>query len=183
VRRIARLAVVVALVGAGACSDDDEGAVEATTTTAEATTTSEATTTTTAAPTTTSCAVPAGDDQVGAVDLDGDGVEERWYYVDSGAAVDIFELRRVNGCEEVPVLLDGFPAQFAAGGTVLLLQGVRCEDGVVVHLGATSEDGETYATLDLRYELRDGSLVRVGDRSGQLTVSDPELPDYSTFDC
>lgn len=117
------------------------------------------------------------------VDLDDDGVAEVWRSVGSGAAADILELRRVEGCVEVPVLLEGVPAQFAIGGTVTLLQGVRCDDGLVVHLGATSEDGERYATLDVSYELVDGELVRVDDESGELDASDPELRDYSSFEC
>jgi hypothetical protein len=117
------------------------------------------------------------------VDLDGDGVDEVWRSVGRGAATDIVELRRIEGCAEVPVLLEDVPAQFAVGGTVLLLQGIRCEDGRVVHLGATSDDGERYATLDLFYELVDGRLVRVDDESGELAASDPEVGDYSSFDC
>lgn len=174
------LAAVALLLGA--CGDDgDDGAdrdVEATTTTA-------APTTTTARPstTTTACAPPPIGDAIAVVDLDGDGVDERWVPAGSGAAVDIVELRTVVDCEAVPVRIDGAPAQFGVGGSVLLLQGVRCEDGRVVHLGATSDDGERYTTLDLVYELRDGELVRVDDRSGELTASDPELADYAGFDC
>ena len=82
------------------------------------------------------------------------------------------------------MLLGGGPAEFAIGGPVLLLQGVRCEDdGRITHLGATSEDGESFTTLDLTYELQDGELVRVDDTSRPLTRSDPELAAYSMFDC
>jgi len=181
VRRIVPIVLVAAVLAA--CGDGD-GDGDATATTVGATTTEASATTGTSAPaTTTTCPEPAGEPPVATIDLDGDGVEERWVRAGRGAAVDIVELRRVEGCDEVPVTVDGTPAQFAVGGSVLLLQGVRCEDGIVVHLGATSEDGERYVTLDLRYELRGGELVRVGDRSGELTSSDPELADYSSFDC
>lgn len=161
-----------------ACGDDgDHDAAEVTTTASPTTTTARSSTTTT------SCAPPPVDDALAVVDLDGDGVDERWVPAGSGAAVEIVELRTVVDCEAVPVRVDGAPAQFGIGGSVLLLQGVRCERGTVVHLGATSEDGERYTTFDVVYQLRDGLLVRVGDRSDELTASDPELADYSGFDC
>ena len=174
-----RRAVAAALVLLAACGgdDDDTAPVEVTTTstTADATTTTSSTTTTT-------CPPPGGD-VVATVDLDGDGVDERWVPAGQGASVDIVRLERLDACASVPVTLDDFPAEFAVGGTVLLLQGIRCEDGLVVHLGATSEDGVTYATLDLLYELRDGELVRVDDRTGTLDADDPVLQDYSSFTC
>jgi hypothetical protein len=183
---VRRFLVVLVLL-AGACRDDADEEDAATTAEVSTTTTGrlEATTTTAEARTTTSCpATPASSEPVAArVDLDGDGVEEVWRNVGRGAATDIVELRRIEGCAEVPVLLEDVPAQFAIGGTVLLLQGIRCADGRVVHLGATSDDGERYATLDLFYELVDGRLVRVDDESGELTASDPEVADYSRFDC
>ena len=180
-------AVAAALVVAAGCSGGDDGGdtVEATRTTTRApTTTTERSTSTTVAPTTsTTCAPPPGEPPIARIDLDGDGVEEVWRPAGRGASTEIVELRRVEGCGEVPVLLEGLSAQFAVGGTVLLLQGIRCEGTRVVHLGATSDDGERYATTDRIYELRGGELVRVEDRSGELTTSDPDLQDYSSFEC
>jgi hypothetical protein len=171
------LAVVVLVA---ACGGDDDAAP---TTTTEATTTTTSTTEPPSSTTTTTCPPPTGDPPVGTVDLDRDGVDELWRSAGSGASTDIVELRRIDGCVEVPVVLDGINAQFAIGGSVLLLQGLRCEPGRLVHLGATSEDGETYATLDIVYELRDGALERVAESTGELTSADPELADYSTFEC
>ena len=176
-----RRAAAAALVVAAACSsggDDDDDAAEVTTT---STTEAEATSTTSSS-TTTTCPPPAGD-VVGTVDLDDDGVEERWVPAGRGASVDIIRLERIDGCASVPVTIEGSPAEFAVGGTVLLLQGIRCEDGLVVHLGATSDDGTTYAATDLLYELRDGELVRVGDRTATIAGDDPALRDYSSFTC
>ena len=170
-----RRAAAALLLLVAACSDDgDDGAVERTTTTTLLTTSSSSTSTT--------CAPPS-DDAVAVVDLDGDGVDERWVPAGRGASVEILALEHVDGCTTEPVTVDGVPAEFAVGGTVLLLQGVRCDDGQVVHLGATSEDGETYTTLDIVYELRGGELVRVDDRTGTLSASDPDLQAYSSFDC
>jgi hypothetical protein len=184
---LVRTAVVAAgLLVLAACGGDSGEGRSAPVTTTGATTTEvrRTSTSTTAAPsTTTTCPPTTGDAPLASVDLDGDGVDELWRQVGSGASTDIVELRRITGCEEVVVTLDGLPAQFAVGGSVLLLQGLRCAAGQVVHLGATSDDGERYATLDLLYELRDGELVRVGDESGELTQSDPALADYSSFEC
>ena len=117
-------------------------------------------------------------------DLDGDGTDELWVVVGNGASARIVGLFDLDGCDLEAVQLGGSPAEFAVGGPVLLLQGVRCEaDGRVTHLGATSEDGESFTTLDLTYELRGGELVRVADASGALTSADAELAAYSTFDC
>lgn len=175
-----RRAAAGALVLLAAACGGDDGAqpVEVTTTT----TTTTVPPTTAPSTTTTTCSPPPGE-VVAAVDLDGDGVDERFVDAGSGASVDIVRLERLDGCDAVPVLLEGFPAEFAVGGTVLLLQGVRCEDATVVHLGAMSEDGETYTTLDVRYDLRDGELVRVGDRTGTRTADDPALRDYSSLEC
>lgn len=120
---------------------------------------------------------------LGAADLDGDGTDELWVQVGTGAAVTIVGLYDVDGCDLEPVVADGVPAAFAIGGTVLLLQGLACGESDVTHLGATSEDGVTYATLDLTYELQDGALVRVGDETGTLTADDPALAAYSEFAC
>lgn len=119
-----------------------------------------------------------------AVDLALDGSDELWLEVGQGASTDIFGLYDLDGCDLEAVQVDGADAQFGIGGPVLLLQGLRCDDeGRVVHLGATSEDGESFATLDLVYELRDGELVRVDDESGALIAADEELQAYSAFDC
>jgi hypothetical protein len=175
-----RWAAVAALVVVAACSGgDDDGASEVTTT---STTEERPSSTTAPSTTTTTCAPPDGD-VVATVDLDGDGVDERWVPAGRGASVDIVRLEQLDGCTPVPVTVEGSPAEFAVGGTVLLLQGIRCEDGLVVHLGATSDDGVTYAALDLLYELRNGELVRVDDRTATIAADDPVLRDYSSFTC
>lgn len=116
-------------------------------------------------------------------DLDADGRAEVWVQVGTGAATTIVGLFHLDGCDFEPVGLDDQPAQFAVGGTVLLLQGVACGDDTVTHLGATSEDGLVYTTLDLTYSLQGGQLVRTGDESGEVDADDPDLEPYSTFDC
>jgi hypothetical protein len=116
-------------------------------------------------------------------DIDGNGTAELLVEQGRGASTRIVGLYRLDVCDLEAVQLEGTGAEFAIGGPVLLLQGLRCEDDRLVHLGATSEDGETFATLDLVYELRGGDLVLVDDRSGELTAADPALEPYSRFDC
>lgn len=116
-------------------------------------------------------------------DLDADGAAEVWAQVGTGAAATVVGLFAADGCDLEAVLLDGRPVELAVGGTVTLLNGVACGDGGVTHLTATSEDGVTYTTLDLTYELQDGSLVRVGEEAGTLDATDPALAEYSDFGC
>lgn len=118
-----------------------------------------------------------------ATDVDGNGAAELWAQVGTGASATIVGVFVVEGCDVLPVQLDGRPAEFAVGGTVTLLQGVACQGSTVVHLGATSDDGVTYTTLDLTYELRGAELVRTDERSRTLTADDPELASYSDFAC
>lgn len=120
---------------------------------------------------------------VGPIDLDGNGTQELWVQVGTGAAATVVGLFRLDGCDLEPVLLDGTPAEFAIGGTVTLLQGLACGAADVTHLGATSEDGFTYATLERTYVLQGGELVAVGDETGTLAADDPELAAYSDFGC
>lgn len=117
-------------------------------------------------------------------DLDGDGDDELWVVVGHGASTVVYGLFDLDGCDLEAVELAGGPAEFAVGGPILLLQGVRCEDdGRIDHLGATSEDGESFTTLDLTYQLEAGELVRVDDDSTTLTADDPAFAAYTTFDC
>jgi hypothetical protein len=160
--------LVAAPVGLGACADDAEGPAPASAVPSTATT---------------ACSAAVRPPLVASVDLDDDGVDEVWRVTGQGASVEIVELRRVDGCDEVPVTLLGSAAEFAVGGTVLLLQGIRCEEGRVVHLGATSDDGERFATLDVVYDLRDGVLERVDERTGARRADDPALDDYRSFRC
>jgi hypothetical protein len=178
VSRAARAALLLLLLAA--CSDDGEAA--APTTSAPTTTATATTTTATTSPSTTATTCPP-DGPATAVDLDADGVDELLVPAGSGAAVDIVELHRLDGCDEVAVTLGGLPAQFAVGGSVLQLEGLRCGDGTLEHRSATSADGDTYATVDVVYELQDGALVEVDRRTGELPASDPALLDYARLDC
>lgn len=167
----AGLLLAVALAACGGGDDGDDSSVPATTATT-ATTTAP---TTTAAPTTTGC--PPIDAAVASVDLDGDGTDEVWRSAGSGASADIVELVVVEGCEEVTV------GQFAVGGSVRELHGIRCEGGAVTELVATSEDGQTYAVTEVTYELQGAELVETGRTTGELGGDDPALQAASTFDC
>jgi hypothetical protein len=154
-----RIVFLASLCLLGACSDDDgggEAVTTSTTTSTTATTTAVGTTGTTACP-------PEG--------------EPLWRPAGSGASTDIYELRVVVDCEEVAV------RQFAVGGTVRELRGVRCEDGRVVDLVATSEDGRVYSTAATTYELRGTELVEVDRSTGELPADDPALRAYQAFDC
>ena len=161
-----------------ACNGDGDD-TSATTTARPRPTASTTTTTTTTGP---PCPAPPG--EIAAErDVDGDGDEEVWMVVGHGASTTVMGLFLRDGCELRAVQIEGADAQFAVGGPVLLLQGVRCEANRVVHLGATSEDGENFAALDLVYELRGTELVRVDDATSTFTADDPELQAYSSFDC
>lgn len=105
--------------------------------------------------------------------------------VDHGASVDVVGVFATVDCAYEPVSIGGDPATFAVGGSVTHGDGLRCEDGRITHLSATSDDGETYQAVAITYEVEGTDLVEV-DRSASTieAQTDPgTLDPYYRLDC
>jgi hypothetical protein len=187
------VAVVVALaltVGGGEADDGDVATGTSTTvapTTAPASPTTEDTATTTGGATTTApCTDPTPDGEVLAeVDLDGDGSEEVFVRTEAGGPRDVARLFRRDGCDLVPVSVDGAPAHFPVGSSLRVSGGVRCDvsAGTVVVYSGASEDGESYDVTWRELRLEGSVLVQVGTGSGTARIGDELQTAASTFDC
>lgn len=178
------LAVAAALAAVAACSDDDDRtpapATSTTTTTAAPTSTARPTSTATSEATAATLpgGCPTAEPPLATGDLDGDGTVEVWRPAGAGASVDVVELRVLGeACEEVPV------RQFAVGGTVRHLNGLRCEPGRLVELQATSEDGERWAVEVVTWQLSGTQLVEAGREAREVLARDPGFDDLSSFEC
>lgn len=105
--------------------------------------------------------------------------------VDRGASVDVVGVFTSVDCAFVPVSIAGGAATFAVGGSVTHGDGLRCEDGRITHLAATSDDGETYQATAVTYELRETELVEVARQASTIEAqTDPgALDPYYRLDC
>ena len=164
--------VAVALVLAG-CSDDDEPRAASVTTT----TTGQ------------DC---AGADPVPPTAADGSQAEivatageVKLAIVDRGASVDVVALYAAVDCALEAVQLDGAPVALAVGGSVNHGDGLRCKNGEVTVLSATSDDGETYQATAVTYDVDGTELVEVGREATTIDAqADPSALDpYYRLDC
>ena len=105
--------------------------------------------------------------------------------VDHGASVDVVGVFTTVDCAFTPVEIGGDAATFAVGGSVTHGDGLRCEDGRITHLSATSDDGETYQATTVTYEVRDTELVEVDRQASTIDAqADPgTLDPYYRLDC
>jgi hypothetical protein len=120
---------------------------------------------------------------IGGADVDGDGADELWVQVGSGAAASILGLFRLEGCRLEPVLLDGEPARLPVGASVVNTSGVECRQGAIYVLSGTSADGEAYDVTEERHELRGAELVRAGTTTAIVEAGSPDFQRLSTFRC
>lgn len=106
--------------------------------------------------------------------------------VGSGASATIVGLFAAGLCNLTRLSLapSTAPAQFAIGGTVTHLDGLRCRDKQLEQLSATSSDGVNYDTKIQRLTIGDGSLIAVGAPViGTMRGANPDLQQFATLDC
>jgi len=178
--------VLVTLLLVAGCGDDDDDLRGASVTTTSTT----STTSTTATPDPDE--VCPGADLVPPAAVDGGPAEIvaahgalTFAVVDRGASIDVVSPFVVVDCAYEPVSIDGTPALIAIGGSVTHGGGLRCEGDTLTVLSATSEDGRTYETEAVTYELDGATLVEV-DRSTSTidATEDPaDLDPYYRLDC
>jgi hypothetical protein len=169
---------LLALLGAVACSDDDDPQAAAVTTTS--TTTS-----------TTADACPDGEPDPPAA-ADGSPAEIvatagdlQFAVVDHGASVDVVSLYLTVDCALEPVSLGGSVAALAVGGSVTQGDGIRCANGDVTVLSATSDDGATYQATTTTYRVDGSELIEVDTAATTIEAqTDSEaLAAYYRLDC
>jgi hypothetical protein len=123
---------------------------------------------------------------LGASPIAGGAGETLFVTIGSGASATIVGLFAAAQCNLTRLALapSTAPAQFAVGGTVTHLDGLRCRDRQLEQLSATSADGVTYDTKVQRLTIGDGALVTVGaPTTAVLRGPNPELQEFATLDC
>jgi hypothetical protein len=106
--------------------------------------------------------------------------------VGTGASATIVGLFVLQGCalERLSIAPGTEPAQLAVGGTVTHLDGLRCADGGLDRMQATSSDGTTYDTTVQRYAVVGTKLTADGaPTTASIGGADPTLQSFSALDC
>lgn len=129
---------------------------------------------------------PVNPTVLGGADIGGGPGLEVFTTVGSGASVDLVGVFREVGCDLVRLLgPNGVPAAFAIGGSVTHGGGLACENGHLVQLTATSDDGETYQATRTPLTLEGTKLVAGTPETKALHrgADDAEIPAYYTVNC
>lgn len=127
-------------------------------------------------------------DPIGGVDVDGDGGDELWATVGSGASATIVSLFRFDDCA-LGVVSSGRGHEFAVGASVGSASGIECrsrpgDEYDVLFLQATSDDGRTYRTTTTPRRLDGDQLVSAGATTrGTVQASSPDFDRYASFRC
>jgi hypothetical protein len=123
---------------------------------------------------------------LGASSITGGTSQALFVAVGSGASATIVGLFVVAQCTLTRLTLapSTAPAQFAIGGTVTHLDGLRCRDNQLDKLSATSGDGVSYDTKIQRLTIANGALVTLGEpTTAVLRGPNPELQEFAALDC
>lgn len=108
------------------------------------------------------------------VDVDGDGDDDLWLVVGTGATVEVVTLVLAEGCELVRPSLDGQANRFPVGAGARDVAGVECTDGgLVASTGVVADDG-TIAGTERILALDGDELVPALE---QPFAIDPSTPD------
>lgn len=130
----------------------------------------------------------AGVGLVGGADVDGDGRDEVWAQVGSGASTAILGLATLEGCELVQVRTDfGAPAELPVGGSVGAAAGLECRAGdggadlTVFSVVYVDEDRYEVTAVD---HVLDGATLRpTGTTTSQVAVDTARFARATTFTC
>lgn len=127
---------------------------------------------------------------MGGFDVAGDGRDEIWATVGSGAATQLVALWTVDGCDLVQVSFDGAEVVFPIGATVGTLSGLECRDidadGVndaLVAWNGMSDDGTNYELQGQVFTL-EGSELRLRQTDGlTVDITSADGGRYADLDC
>lgn len=135
-----------------------------------------------------------GVQSVGGADVDGDGRDEVFAVVGSGASVVIYGMFEVepDACTIEPIVGEGGPVEAAAGASVGALAGLRCDDTdgdgsndtVALYSGFLVPDTDPleYDIAETRYQLDGTDLRPVDSTNYRVSIDGPDFP-RRLFDC
>lgn len=120
---------------------------------------------------------------------DGSG-DEAFVEVGSGASDALVGVFQLVGCTLTRITgpQGQAPSQFAVGGSVTHLDGIRCDGTAggqkLTQLSATSDDGQTYKTTETRLRVESGHFVQDSPPlADSIDAGDPTLQGFSNLDC
>lgn len=127
---------------------------------------------------------------VGGADVDGDGRDELWARVGSGASTTIVALAQLVDCELRWVADEtGARAEMPVGGSVGTVSGVECggsvdpEADLTVYVSTLLGEGPEYETVATEHRLEDGRLLALGSQAGSVDATTDEFTRYVRFTC
>lgn len=120
---------------------------------------------------------------LGGFNIGGTSTDEALAIVGAGAATDIVGLWGFDSCSLERITLDGDPAEFPIGETVVNRSGLQClESGALRVLTGTRNGSNIDVTLTT-YDLVGSTLVFRITHAGVFPDGDDLLEPYSRFEC
>jgi hypothetical protein len=119
---------------------------------------------------------------------DGSG-DEAFVEVGSGASDSLVGVFQLIGCSLARLTgpQGTAPSLLPIGGSVTHLDGLRCDGSAggqrLVQLSATSSDGITYDTKEIRLAVQDGKFTVTDTVTDTLDAHDARLQEFSTLNC
>lgn len=125
---------------------------------------------------------------LGGHDVDGDGADELFVEVSSGASASVVLLARVVDCTPLLVQAEGggtVGLRFPVGASAATQQGLRCEGIHLVAVKAGTDDGSTYEWREDRFALDGDQVRRVDERSGMARspADDGLIRSFGALEC
>lgn len=126
---------------------------------------------------------------VGGSDVDGDGTDEVWSRIGSGASAVILAITDFEACQLAWVTTDtGARAELPVGGSVGTASGISCSPApdtahVTTYQAVLMGEGPDYDVTAQELRL-DGAVLRAGATSTTVvSARTPEFSRYTSFDC
>ncbi|MEM7142802.1 MAG: hypothetical protein AAF548_17395, partial [Actinomycetota bacterium] len=125
------------------------------------------------------------------VDLNGDGTEEFFAKIGSGASVLGIGVFDVVDCELVHVAIDGQPSELATGGTVNRFFGFECldidvngaNDFLLVYSGQRLGESTDFEVTAIQYAVQNGELVQILADGLGMTEGEPGFMEFGGEEC
>jgi len=129
----------------------------------------------------------AGVGLVGGADVDGDGRDEVWARVGSGASATILGLARYDTCALTRVTIAGSPAELPVGGSVGSAAGVECGspgiDADLTVFSALHRGDSQYDVTATEYDLQGTELLPGSSSTATVDAADDAFARSTSFTC